>query len=66
MAENRIEFSWKRRPSEIRGYERAMYTTLNNGDYIRVDYNIAEKRVRLYVEVSDEKNASYYSIVNRE
>jgi hypothetical protein len=61
---NRIEFSWKRRPSEIRGYERAMYTTLNNGDYIRIDYNVAEKRVRLYVEVSDENNASYYSIIN--
>ncbi len=64
MAGNRIEFSWKRRPSEIRGYERAMYTTLNNGDYIRVDYNVAEKRVRLYVEVSEENNASYYSILN--
>jgi len=64
MAENRIEFSWKRRPSEIRGYERAMYTTLNNGDYIRVDYNVSEKRVRLYVEVSEENNASYYSILN--
>lgn len=64
MAGSRIEFSWKRRPSEIRGYERAMYTTLNNGDYIRVDYNVAEKRVRLYVEVSEEKNAPYYSIIN--
>jgi len=64
MAGNRIEFSWKRRPSEIRGYERAMYTTLNNGDYIRVDYNVAEKRVRLYVEVNEENNASYYSIIN--
>lgn len=64
MAGNRIEFSWKRRPSEIRGYERAMYTTLNNGDYIRVDYNVSEKRVRLYVEVSEEKNAPYYSIIS--
>lgn len=64
MAGSRIEFSWKRRPSEIRGYERTMYTTLNNGDYVRVDYNVSEKRVRLYVEVSDENNASYYSIIN--
>ena len=64
MTESRIEFSWKRRPSEIRGYERAMYTTLNNGDYIRVDYNVSEKRVRLYVEVNEEKNASYYSVIN--
>ncbi len=64
MAGNRIEFSWKRRPSEIRGYERAMYTTLNNGDYIRVDYNLSEKRVRLYVEVNEEKNAPYYSIIS--
>ncbi len=64
MAGNRIEFSWKRRPSEIRGYERAMYTTLSNGDYIRVDYNTSENRVRLYVEVSEEKNATYYSVIS--
>jgi hypothetical protein len=41
-----------------------MYTTLDNGDYIRVDYNVAEKRVRLYVEVCEENNISYYSILN--
>ncbi|HOP63565.1 MAG TPA: hypothetical protein PK358_03550 [Spirochaetota bacterium] len=64
MAESRVEFSWKRRPSEIRGYDRAMYTTLNNGDYIRVDYNLSEDRVRLYVEISDEDNNSYYSIIS--
>ena len=56
MANNEnIQFTWKRRPSEIRGYERTMYTTLDNGDYIRVDYNTGEKIVRLYVEVLKEK-----------
>lgn len=57
--------TWKRRPSEIRGYERAMYTTLDNGDYIRVDYNTGEKIARLYVEVMKEKGAAYYSVVNK-
>jgi len=56
--------SWKRRPSEIRGYERAMYATLGNGDYIRVDYNLTEGRVRLFVEVSEEKNSSYYAVIS--
>ena len=55
--------NWKRRPSEIRGYERAMYITLSNGDYLRVDYSLGEKMVRVYTEVVADKGASYYSII---
>lgn len=66
MAESRkIQFAWKRRPSEIRGYERALYTTLDNGDYIRVDYSNGEQRARIYVEVNEEKGSSYYSIISQ-
>lgn len=61
----KIQFAWKRRPSEIRGYERALYTTLDNGDYIRVDYNHGEQRARLYVEVHEENGSSYYSIISQ-
>ncbi len=59
------QFTWKRRPSEIRGYERTMYATLEDGDYIRVDYNTGEKIVRLYVEVIKEKGASYYAVISK-
>lgn len=65
MAESaKIQFSWKRRPSEIKGFERAMYTTLDNGDYIRVDYNIVDSMARVYVEVNGDKASSYYAIIN--
>lgn len=60
-----MQFTWKRRPSEIRGYERTMYTTLDDGDYIRVDYNTGEKIVRLYVEVQKEKSTSYYAVISK-
>lgn len=65
MATNEnLQLNWKRRPSEIRGYERAMYTTLDDGDYIRIDYNTGENLVRLYVEVLEDKGASYYSVIS--
>ncbi len=65
MAESaKIQFSWKRRPSEIKGFERAMYTTLDNGDYIRVDYNMVDSMARVYVEVHGDKTESYYAIIN--
>lgn len=65
MAESaKIQFSWKRRPSEIKGFERAMYTTLDNGDYIRVDYNIVDSMARVYVEVNGDKASSFYAIIN--
>ena len=55
--------SWKRRSSEIRGFERAMYVTLGNGDYLRVDYNLGESVVRVYAEVVADQGVSYYSII---
>jgi hypothetical protein len=55
--------TWKKRPSEIRGYQRTFYITAENGDYIRVDYNLKDKRVRLYVEVEEEGGNAYYSVI---
>lgn len=55
---------WKRRPSEIRGYQRTLYLNADNGDYIRVDYNLKEKRVRLYIEDAEEGGISYYSVIS--
>jgi len=66
MANNgNVQFTWKRRASEIRGYERTMYTTLENGDYVRVDYNTGEKIVRIYAEVFEDKGASYYAVISK-
>lgn len=56
---------WKRRPSEIRGYNRTLYTTTEDGDYIRVDYNIKEKKVRIYLEDTDEGGNPYYSVITQ-
>jgi len=58
------EFHWKSRPSEIRGYTRAYYLTADNGDYVRIDYNIRDKRVRLYVEVQEEGGSAYFSVIS--
>lgn len=55
--------NWKRRPSEIRGYQRTLYLNADNGDYLRVDYNIKEKRVRLYIEDTEEGGIPYYSVI---
>ena len=55
---------WKRRPSEIRGYHRALYLTTDDGDYLRVDYNLKDKRVRLYVEISSEGGSPYYAVIS--
>lgn len=57
--------SWKRRPSEIRGYQRAFYTTTEDDDYIRVDYHLKEKRIRLYIEVDSEGGNAYYSVITK-
>jgi VIT1/CCC1 family predicted Fe2+/Mn2+ transporter len=57
------QHSWKKRPSEIRGYQRAFYITSEDGDYIRVDYSIKEKRVRLYIEIDAEGGNAYYSVI---
>ncbi len=55
--------NWKRRPSEIRGYNRTLYGTSDDGDYLRVDYDLKEKRARLYVEISEEGGAPYYAVI---
>jgi hypothetical protein len=57
------EHHWKRRPSEIRGYTRTLYMTDDNGDYLRVDYNTKEKRVRLYLEDASEGGIPYYAVI---
>lgn len=36
---------------------------MENGDYLRVDYNPKEKRVRLYVEIQDEGGSPYYAVI---
>ena len=55
--------TWKKRPSEIRGYQRTFYLTSPDGDYLRVDYNLKEKRVRLYIEVEVEGGNAYYTVI---
>lgn len=54
---------WKKRPSEIRGYQRAYYLNAENGDYVRVDYSIPERKVRLYIEIESEGGNAYYSVI---
>lgn len=61
----KVQFSWKRRPSEIKGFDRAMYTTLDNGDYIRIDYNIVDNMARVYVEIDGDRTSPYYAIINK-
>ncbi len=55
--------SWKKRPSEIRGYQRTYYMNSPDGDYLRIDYNLKEKKVRLYVEVENEGGNAYYAVI---
>ncbi len=57
------QHTWKKRPSEIRGYQRTFYINSEDGDYLRVDYNLKEKRVRLYMEIESEGGNAYYSVV---
>jgi hypothetical protein len=54
---------WKRRPSEIRGYQTALYLTTESGDYIRIDYNLKEKKIRAYIEDGEEGGNPYYLVV---
>ena len=55
--------SWKKRPSEIRGYQRTYYMNSPSGDYLRIDYNLREKKVRLYAEIESEGGNAYYSVI---
>jgi len=57
--------SWKRRPSEIKGYQRALYYNEPNGNYLRVDYSIKSARVRLYYEDNAQGNIVYSSIIEK-
>jgi len=47
----------------MRGYTRTLYLTTENRDYLRVDYNLREKKIRLYFEVYSEGGSAYYSII---
>jgi hypothetical protein len=65
-ADNKQEgTSWKKRPSEISGFQNTFYLTDAKNDYVRIDYNLKEKRVRLYVEVFQEGGSPYFSIINK-
>ncbi|OHD62828.1 MAG: hypothetical protein A2176_03030 [Spirochaetes bacterium RBG_13_51_14] len=57
------QHTWKKRPSEIRGYQRTYYITTEDGDYLRLDYSLKEKRVRLYMEIDSEGGNAYYSVI---
>ncbi len=63
MSEIDTSRTWKKRPSEIRGYSRAYYINTSDRDYIRVDYSLRENKLRFYVEVSGEGGNSYYSVI---
>jgi hypothetical protein len=55
---------WRRRPSEIKGYKSAFYSTdPESGDYIRVDFNLKEGKIRVYFEDSEEGGNPYYAII---
>jgi hypothetical protein len=56
--------TWKRRPSEIRGYQKATYMTTDEGDYLRIDFNLRDKRVRLYMEIESEGGNAYYAVIS--
>ncbi len=56
--------SWQRRPSEIRGYLTALYMTTEEGDYLRVDYNLKDNRVRVYLEDTEEGGNPYYVVIS--
>ena len=58
-------YTWKKRPSELGGFQHTFYLTDDNKDYLRVDYSIKEKRIRLYVEVFKEGGSPYFSIINK-
>ncbi|MFH0974649.1 MAG: hypothetical protein V1874_02580 [Spirochaetota bacterium] len=57
------DYFWKRRPSELRGYNRTLYITTDDNDYLRVDFNLKEKRIRIYLEDNDEGGNPYYSVI---
>lgn len=54
---------WQKRPSDIRGYKTCYYLTDKKKDYIRVDVNPKDRRVRLYIEVFKQNGCPYFSTV---
>ena len=56
---------WKARRSELMGFQKTYYLSLKDGDYLRVDFNQKDKRIRLYVEVGSEKGTPYYSVIHK-
>lgn len=64
LTTNFSEVHWKRRPSEIHGYTRTLYYNAENGDYLRVDFNIHEKKVRLYLEDAEEGGIPYFAVIH--
>ncbi|MCP4133278.1 MAG: hypothetical protein GY754_20080 [bacterium] len=59
-----FQYIWKKRPSEIRGFQRTLYLNAENGDYLRIDYTLKDNRVRIYVEITSEGGSPYYAIIS--
>lgn len=47
----------------MRGYQMAYFMTTASGDYLRVDFNLKEKRIRLFIEDANEGGNPYYAVV---
>lgn len=64
LSDESKDYFWRKRPSEIRGYNRTFYINSENGDYIRVDYNLKDRIVRIYIEDFEEGGNPYYSVIS--
>jgi hypothetical protein len=54
--------NWTERRSEISGFSTAHYRSGNKGDYVRIDVNIQERKVRLLVE--DRSESRYVAVIH--
>ncbi len=50
---------WKKRPSELKGFDSTWYQNHASKDYLRLDYSVPENRVRLYVEIKGQASDSF-------
>ncbi len=50
---------WKKRPSELKGFDTTCYQNHASKDYLRIDYAVPENRVRLYVEIKGQSSDSF-------
>ena len=50
---------WKKRPSELKGFDATYYQNHALKDYLRLDYAVPENRVRLYVEIKGQASDSF-------